>query len=136
MAHTPRRIVGIVVGGSVGVALAIAVTFLVRRLWPAYVLAEPTKAYTLPMLLARLTVGACCMASAAWVATRVARDTGTAAWWLGGLVLAISTWEHLARVWADYPWWYHLGYLLYLVPVAVVSGRAAARRMSGHTAPR
>lgn len=127
---------GIVVGGGVGVALAIAATLLARRLWPAYVLAEPTKAYTLPMLAARLTVGAGCMASAAWVATRVARDAGTAAWWLGGVVLALSTWEHLGRVWADYPWWYHLVYLSYLVPVAVVSGRVASRRARGVGAAR
>ena len=135
---TPKscRIVGIFVGGCVGVAVAIAATLLVRRLWPAYVRAEPTKAYSVPMLLARLTVGALCMAVAAWVATRVAEDAGTAARWLGGVVFAVSLWDHLVLVWADYPGWYHLVYLSYLVPLAVVSGRLAARRARISRAPR
>lgn len=120
-----RRILGVVVGLCVGVGLAIAVTFVVRRLWPAYALAEPTKAYSLPMLFARLSVGALCVIGAAWVASRVARDHGTAARWLGGVVFAVSMWDHLVLVWADYPVWYHLVYLSYLIPLAVVSGRLA-----------
>jgi|APMI01.1.fsa_nt_gi hypothetical protein len=123
-----RRILAIIVGSGVGVALAITTTMVVRHLWPAYVLAEPTKAYSLAMLCARLAVGAVCLVAAAWVATRVARDTGTAAWWLGGVVLAVSLWDHLVRVWADYPAWYHLVYLSYLLPLAVLSGRVASRR--------
>ncbi len=53
-------------------ALALTATLVVRGLWPAHVFAEPTKAYTLQMLAARLTVAALCMVGAAWVATRVA----------------------------------------------------------------
>jgi hypothetical protein len=68
------------------------------------------------------------LVAAAWIATRVARDAGTAARWLGGVVLAMSLWDHLVRVWADYPAWYHLVYLSYLLPLAVLSGRVASRR--------
>ncbi len=72
LATKPHRFLGILVGGIIGVALALMATLVVRRVWPAYVLAEPTKAYSLQMLAARLTVGALCMVGAAWVATRIA----------------------------------------------------------------
>jgi hypothetical protein len=127
----PRRLVAIIVGAGVGVALAVTATIAVRHLWSAYVIAEPTKAYSLPMLFARLAVGALCMVAAAWASTRVARDAGTAARWLGGVVLAGSLWVHLVRVWADYPAWYHVVYLSYLVPLAAMGGRLASRRASG-----
>ena len=125
---TQRRIFGVLAGCLTAVSLAITFTFMVRRLWPEYVAAEPTKAYSLAMLLARLTVGALCMIGASLVATRIARDRGTAALWLGGLVFALSLPEHLGRVWADYPAWYHVVYLSYLLPVTGLTGRVASRR--------
>jgi hypothetical protein len=75
------------------------------------------------MLAARLTVGMVCTSGAACVTTIVARDKGTASWWLGGLFLAVSLPIHLYRVWADYPAWYHILYLAYLVPIAGLTGR-------------
>jgi hypothetical protein len=44
-----------------------------RSVWPAYALAEPDKAYTLGMLLSRLTVGVVCTLAAGAVATIAAR---------------------------------------------------------------
>jgi hypothetical protein len=43
--------------------------------------------------------------------------------WIGGLFLALSTPIHLFRVWDDYPVWYHLLYLTYIVPLAWLGGR-------------
>jgi hypothetical protein len=108
-----------------GAALVIAVAgfALMHTLWPAYAQAEPTKAYTLPMYVARLGLGVLGTAGAAWVTTRVARDTGRAAWWLGGLFLAVSLPDHLYRVWDDYPAWYHFIYLAYLMPVSALTPR-------------
>ena len=90
----------------------------------------PTKAYTFPMLVTRLTVGALIAVIAAMVATRVARDRGQAAWWLGGLFLAVSLPDHLVFVWNDYPPWYHAIYLSYLVPIAGATATIMGRRTS------
>ncbi len=117
-----RFIASLLIGCIVAIAIARTGVVLGRALWPAYAAAEPHKDYTLAMLLARLAVGALSTAGAACVATIIARDDGRAAWWLGGLFLALSLPDHLYFVWADYPIWYHLVYLSYLVPIAGLTG--------------
>ncbi len=96
-----------------------------RAVWTAYSLAESNKSYTFGMLLSRLTVGLVCSVTAGGVATKVARGSMSAAWWLGGLLLIFSAPIHLVSVWADYPVWYHVAYLLPLMPVAGLGGSLA-----------
>ena len=128
---TARHAIGIVTGALAAVAVGVIATLLAERLWPAYAAARPTKSYTLAMLVTRLAAGALAAAVGAFVTTRLARDDGRAAWWLGGLFLAVSLPDHLFLVWQDYPAWYHVVYLTYLVPVAGVAGTITARRASG-----
>jgi hypothetical protein len=117
-------VASLLIGCIVAIAIARTGVVLARALWPAYAAAEPHKDYTLAMLASRLAVGAVSTAGAAWVATIIARDNGRAAWWLGGLFLALSLPDHLYLVWNDYPVWYHFVFLAYLVPVAGLTGRA------------
>jgi hypothetical protein len=131
MQRPVRLVLSVVAGGLTAVAMAIAATMLTRSLWPAYVAAEPTKAYSLAMLIARLAVGACCAAGAAAVTTMVARDRRQVAWWLGACFLLVSLPDHLVYVWADYPAWYHIVYLAYLVPVAGLVGRCMSSYVEG-----
>jgi hypothetical protein len=118
-----RGAAGIVVGLTTWVVTGSAGLLALRLLWPAYAVAEPTKAYTVAMLCGRLTVALACSVAAGPVAAKIA---GSRAAWCGGLILlAFSAPVHLVRVWADYPVWYHLAYLVPLVPVTGLSGRAA-----------
>jgi hypothetical protein len=116
-----RGLAGVVVGLLSWVVVGSAILFVLRMLWTAYALAAPTKAYTVTMLLGRLTVAVADSATAGCVAARVGGPR--AAWWLGILLVAFSTTVHLIIVWTDYPLWYHLGYLLPLVPVTGLAGR-------------
>lgn len=125
-----RRILGLLAGCATAVAIAAVATLAARSLWPAYAVAEPMKAYSLAMLLSRLTAGAICAASGAAVATLVVRSDGRIGWWLGAILLAPSLWVHLVREWADFPVWYHFVYLGYLVPVAGLTGRSVHARLS------
>jgi hypothetical protein len=120
-----RFILSLALGSVIAVAIAGAGLMAARALWPEYAIAEPHKHYTLAMLFARLAVGALSAAGAACGATAVAGDKGRAAWWLGGLFVVISLPGHLypGYVWNDYPVWYHLVYLSYLVPVAGLAAR-------------
>ncbi|MBM4267514.1 MAG: hypothetical protein FJ144_13020 [Deltaproteobacteria bacterium] len=128
---SPLRLVFGIVAGCLGAAVVAGVGFFaLRTFWSGYAEAEPEKAYSLGMLLARLTVGALCAAGVAITATIVARDGGRAAWWFGALFLLLSLRPHLYTVWDDYPVWYHFVYLGYLVPIAGFTGRFAARRLS------
>jgi hypothetical protein len=114
-----RFILGLTLGSVLAVAIAGTGVLAARALWTGYAAAEPHKHYTLTMLFARLAVGALSAAVAACGATAVAGDKGRAAWWLGGLFVVMSIPNHLypGYVWNDYPVWYHLVYLSYLVPV-------------------
>lgn len=119
-----RRIAALLAGCAGAVAIAAVAFGALRALWPEYLAAEPTRAYTLAMMFARLGIAALCTAGAAVVATIVAGDDGTIAWWLGGFFVLISLPSHLHYVWDAYPAWYHFTYLAGLIPIAGFSARA------------
>jgi hypothetical protein len=123
---TPRVGVSILGGAAVGIIAAVLVSAITSRVWPAYGVAEATRAYTFVMLVARLVAGAVCMAASAWTTTRLAGDTGRAALALGTLACLGSTVHHI-RIWPAYPAWYHVVYLSYLVPVSAFVGRRSGR---------
>jgi hypothetical protein len=127
MTTSMRRAAALVAGSVTAVAIGVVAVLLARQLWPAYAAAEPTKQYSSAMLITRLLAGALCTASASFVATRIANDSAVIGWWLGGLFLAVSLPNHVWFVWADYPAWYHLMYLSYLLPVAGFIGSAVYR---------
>jgi hypothetical protein len=124
MTTSMRRAAALFAGSVAAVGIGVAAVLLARQLWPAYAAAEPTKAYSLAMLITRLLAGALCTACGSFVATRLANDDVVIGWWLGGP-------DHLWLVWADYPAWYHLVYLSYLMPVAGLVGRAVSRARRG-----
>ena len=101
---------------------------LLRASWPAYALADPEKAYTLPMLFIRLLIFSSMIAATSGVATLVAGDKRIA-WIAGGLILAVSIPSHLypGYVWDDYPAWYHIAYLVSILPIAVFAGQLVRR---------
>ncbi len=102
---------------------------LLRATWPGYAAADPEKAYTLTMLFVRLLIFSSMIAATSGVATLVAGDRRIA-WIAGGLILALSIPPHLypGYVWDDYPAWYHIVYLLSILPCAVFAGRSVLRR--------
>jgi hypothetical protein len=124
-----RTIAALGMGCATALAIAAVLFSLLRAIWPAYVAAEPDRAYSLGMLFARLSIAAVIMIGAGCAATLVARDDGRTAWWLGALFLLLSLPSHLYTVWDEYPAWYHAVYLLALIPVTGYGGtRFAARK--------
>ena len=121
-----RFVAGLVLGWLTAQAIMAVGFFLLRSMWPDYVLAEPENAFTLAMLFVRLGIFAVLTAGTACAATVVAGD-GRMAWIAGGLILLLSLPPHLYYLWDDYPAWYHFVYLLSIVPIAVYSGRAVQR---------
>ncbi len=122
---------GILVGFAAWVMVAGFGFLLLRTSWPSYAVAEPTKSYTLVMLISRLMVGVVCTLAAGAVAALVAKGS-RAGLFLGIILLLISAPVHLpiatgfhVSVWADYPAWYHLTFLLPLTPLTVLGGMLA-----------
>ncbi len=132
---------GILAGLLAWISVGGAGFLVLRTGWLSYALAEPTKSYTLPMLLTRLAVGIVCTVTAGAVSALIAQRSRAAAWWLGSLLLLISAPIHLWRVWADYPPWYHFGYLIPLMPLTIFGGllvtvfaRKRATQVTPHSA--
>lgn len=125
-----RLVAGLVLGWAASWAIMALGVFVLRSLWPAYVLAEPEKAFSLGMLFARLSIFAALIAGAAGVATLVAGDR-RAAWIAGGMILLVSLPPHLYYLWDEYPAWYHFVYLLSILPIAAYTGRAVRRMLPG-----
>lgn len=123
-----RLILGVIVGVAAWVGVGATGMWVLRHSWDAYALAEPHKAYSLSMLLARLTVGAACSLVAGWLSTVTTKGESRAAWCVGGIVLLESARVHFFVVWADYPAWYHFAYLLSLMPLTLLGNGIARRR--------
>jgi hypothetical protein len=126
----------IVIRVAVGIALAWVTSWVVlnggfsllRASWPQYALAHPGKTFTLTMLFVRLLIFSSMIAATSGVATLIAGDKRMA-WIAGGVILAVSIPPHLypGYVWNDYPAWYHIVYVLSILPLAYLGGRSVRR---------
>src|SRR4030088_844747 len=111
-----RVVVATVTGYLLWWVIGIAGFLILRNVWHEYALVEPAMAFTLAMRLSRLFVGVVCGLSAGVVGVLIARRQTLAPWIVGGLLLLQFLPTHyLMR--ARFPAWYHLFFLLTLVPL-------------------
>ena len=96
-----------------------------RALLEGYRAAEPTFAFTLPMLLARLGISALATLATGWLLQRLSggrpRTVGLSALLLLATLLPVHV-----SLWPRFPAWYHLAFLLTLVPLYLLGARVAA----------
>lgn len=119
-----RRVGAVVAGLLIFFLLAFLAGSAAKSLWPEYAAAAAGRAYTLPMLLARLLTGATATVVAGWGTSIIGRERRTSALWLGLALLAINVPWHI-QIWSEYPIWYHLVWLASLIPCTILGGRAA-----------
>lgn len=119
-----KGILGVVVGLVVWIAVALGAG-LILRLWPAYVSVAAAMAFTLPMLIARLSIGAAATIAAGLVAALIARRSMAAPVITGLLLLVIFIPDHI-HLWSKFPVWYHLTFLVSLLPLTYAGGRIRA----------
>jgi len=107
-----------------------------------YAVAEPKMTFTLGMMAARLTIAAVTSVIAGAVAGWISRGSVRVACVVGAILLAVFLPEHV-RLWNAFPIWYHLTFLVTLVPLVVLGswltrtrtrGRPAADGLSGQPA--
>jgi hypothetical protein len=113
-----KSIGALIVALVVWFVVATAIHRLMCVLWPAYAVATPLLDFTLPMKIARLSLGALSTVIAAASARRM-----SAAPWLpavlGCALLALFLPEHY-KLWNRLPVWYHLTFLCSLIPLALL----------------
>ncbi len=105
------------------VLLVSLLNLLLRQGIAGYATAEPALAFTLGMQLARLAIGAITSlvagAVAAWIAPLDPRPP-----WVAGVILLLVLLPTHVKLWHNFPLWYHLTFLLTLVPLVVLGARA------------
>ncbi len=92
-----------------------------------YAAAEPRMHFTLRMMAARLAVGAIASLAAGAVAGRIAPSGSRTPWVCAVLLLAAFIPEHI-KLWHLFPVWYHLTFLVTLVPLVALGSRLAQVR--------
>ena len=114
------RTVGAVVAGLVAWLVVVSLINRGLRLWlPGYVQAEPLLQFTLAMKIARLSMAAVTSVLAGMVVGAVAPSSRWAPWIVGLVTLAIFLPSHY-YLFAKFPLWYHLSFLVPLVPLVVL----------------
>lgn len=122
-----RTILGVIAGIAAWAVVATLLNLGLRYGWPAYHAAEPTMAFDLQMMQARLAESFVASIAAALVAVRVAPASAAVPWILGVILLAIFIPIHL-NLWSKFPEWYHLTFLTSLPVISVVAGSLVRSR--------
>ena len=102
-----RAVVGVVAGLALWVAIVIVAGLIMRSSWPAYASVATAMTFSLPMLLARLAIGALATLAAGWVAAVVVPRSMAVRLMPGVILLVAFIPQHIV-LWNTFPVWYHL----------------------------
>jgi hypothetical protein len=116
-----KKILGVVAGLLVWVIVVMVVGEIMRRSWPAYASVADAMTFTLPMMIARLSIGALATLAAGLVTAVMVPQSTTARLMPGVLLLIAFIPQHIS-LWDKFPIWYHLTFLLSLVPLGWIGG--------------
>jgi len=120
-----KKILGVVAGLAVWIVVVTAAGAIMRLSWPAYARVADDMIFTVPMLAARLSIGALATLAAGLVTTVIAPRSVLARLMPGVLLLIAFIPVHVS-LWDKFPVWYHLTFLLSLVPLTYLGGTIAA----------
>jgi len=120
-----RRAIRIFLGALAGVVVWVIVVtacdFVVRKLWIGYEQVEKSLAFTLPMMVTRLSESAACSVLSGFVAALVAKERVKSALAAGVVLLALFLPVHIS-IWSKLPPWYHLVFLTSLPVLSLAGG--------------
>jgi len=123
-----RNIVAIVAGLVAWIVIATVLDRLMRIAWPEYAAAVPVMVFTLSMMFARLTEGAITTIAAGFVNRLIARTPLWPATIQGVVIFLLFVPAHY-KLWHNFPVWYHLTFLGYLIPLTLVGAVLAPQRL-------
>ena len=121
-----RGILGVVAGLLTFVAVVAVAGIIMRGAWPEYAHVADAMTFTLPMMIARLAIGALATIAAGLVTAAIAKRS-TLVRLAPGLLLLVAFIPQHMMLWEKFPVWYHLTFLLSLVPLTYLGGRAVSR---------
>jgi hypothetical protein len=125
-----RNIIGPLVGFVTWLLIATIAGFIMRETWPAYARVADAMTFTLAMMLARLSIGAFATIAMGFVSARIT-SSALAKLIPGIILLALFIPQHV-MLWNKFPIWYHLWFLLSLVPLTYLGNRLASSTTRSH----
>jgi len=118
--HAILKVAGAVIAALVTwFFVATVVNLALRALWPHYHEAEIAFNFTLAMKFARLVLGAISTLVAGFVAAWIDKGRMRAAMLTGMVLLGLFIPGHY-RIWDKFPVWYHLTFLVSLLPLTLL----------------
>ena len=137
--HTPsssyaafKTVVAVIAALVAWFVVATVLNLALRASWPHYHEAEAAFNFTFAMKLARLALGAISSLGAGFVAAWIANGRMRAATLTGIVLLGLFIPGHY-RIWDKFPVWYHLTFLVSLLPLTLLG--AALNRRTCRKAP-
>ena len=125
------RAAGSILAGLVTWAIIVTLlNFGLRLTIPGYHAAEATLQFTLAMKIGRLAEAAIASVAAGAVVTLIAPRTRWAPALVGLIILGMFLPVHLS-LWDKFPIWYHLAFLVPLVPLTAGGGMLMLARNTG-----
>jgi hypothetical protein len=124
-----RQVIAFVGASIVWVLVASVLDRLLRVGLPGYALAEPAMTFTLSMQWGRLALGALASLSAGLTLARVAPNARRLPLICGSLLLAAFLPVHY-NLWNKFPIWYHLVFLLTIIPLVMLGARIGAKKVA------
>ncbi len=118
-----KNIVGVVAGLAVWTIVATVAGLIMRVSWPAYARVASTLTFTLPMMIARLSIGALATIAMGIVTAVIAQSV--VARLMPGLLMLVMFLPQHVMLWEKFPVWYHLTFLLSLVPLTYLGAHFA-----------
>jgi hypothetical protein len=116
-----KAILGVVMGLIAWVAIVTVAGLILRTSWPAYASVAAAMTFTLPMLLARLSISAVATLATGLITTRI-RPRSNLVTLMPGLILLVLFIPQHIMLWHKFPLWYHFSFLLSLVPLTWIGG--------------
>jgi hypothetical protein len=128
-----RSTVAFLAGLVAWALIATLINFVLRMTLDGYTAAEPALTFTLGMMVARLLMAAVTSVAAGALVGAITRSGTRVAWVLGAVILALFIPSHV-RLWSHFPLWYHLAFLVPLVPLIVLGSWLTRARTPGKVA--
>lgn len=116
-----RMLLGVIVGLIVWAVVVTACDIALRKLWIEYALVEKSLAFTLPMMIARLSESAVSSVVSGFAAALVAKERIKSSLVAGVVILAMFLPAHIP-IWHKFPVWYHLTFFASLPLLSLAGG--------------
>ncbi len=117
-----RIFLGVTVGFVVWSILWVGVDTILRAVWTSYDESVKAMTFSSSMLIVPLVLSAVVSIISGFAAALISRENSKSSLILGILLLIVGIFVQMS-VWDKIPLWYHLTFLILLIPMTILGGK-------------